>query len=293
MSQGEKRRILIIGGTGTVGLNVLHELRDDRGQFDIVAAARSEKSAAAVRAAGHASIHLDLKEPETVRTAMHGVDTAFMLKPYGIDYLIQSKIIIDSAVKAGVRHIVNLGSHGDDDTVWSAIGWNRLVEAYLKQSGVGHTTLRPNYFMNNVGPRTNRETGEIIHYFGDAPVSWVAAEDIARVAAVVLRDPLPHQGRAYPLAVEARTMDEIVEILSVACGKTFHARHVSPDEAFSQLTGRGWDGNFARNFVDFMRAISEGRVGDVAQTFDTVQSLTGGPALDWPAFATRHKRDYI
>jgi len=293
MSLGEKRRILIIGGTGTVGGNVLRELLADRERFDIVAAARSEKSAAVVHAAGHASIHLDLGKPETVRVAMQGVDTVFMLKPYGIDYLIQSKIVIDAAAKARVRHIVNLGSHGDDDTVWSSIGWNRLVEAYLKQSGVGHTTLRPNYFMNNVGPRTNRETGEIVHYFGDTPVSWIAAEDIARVAAIVLRDPLPHRGRAYPLAVEARTMEEIAGILSQTCGRDFRARHVPPDEAYAQLTARGWDGNFARNFVDFMQAIAEGRVSDVAQTFDTVRELTGSPALDWRDFATLHKADFV
>jgi uncharacterized protein YbjT (DUF2867 family) len=224
---------------------------------------------------------------------MQGVDTVFMLKPYGIDYLIQSKIVIDAAAKAEVGHIVNLGSHGDDDTVWSPIGWNRLVEAYLKVSGVGHTTLRPNYFMNNLAPRTDKATGEIIHYFGDQPVSWVAAEDIARVAAVVLRDPAPHHGRAYPLAVEARRMSEIAGILSETCGRRFTARHVPPDEAFAQLTARGWDADFARNFTEFMRAISEGRVGDVAQIFDTVERLTGRPALGWHDFADRHRGDFF
>src|SRR5580698_5523993 len=114
MSQSNRRRILIIGGTGTVGSNVLRELHADRERFDIIAGTRTEKSATAVRAAGYANIHLDLGKPETVRAATRGVDTVFMLKPYGINYLIQSKIVIDAAAKASVRHIVNLGSHGDD-----------------------------------------------------------------------------------------------------------------------------------------------------------------------------------
>ncbi|HTT83807.1 MAG TPA: NmrA family NAD(P)-binding protein [Rhizomicrobium sp.] len=293
MAENARRRILIIGGTGTVGSNVLRELLPDRVRFDIVAAARSEKSAEAVRAAGHFPVYLDLKKPETVRAAMARAHTVFMLKPYGIDYLIQSKIIIDAAAKNGVAHIVNLGSHGADDTVWSPIGWNRLVEAYLKVSGVGHTTLRPNYFMNNVAPRTDRQSGEIIHYFGNTPVSWIAAEDIARAAAVVLRDPAPHQGRAYPLAVETRTMAEIAEILSSACGKPFAARYVPPDEAFAQLTARGWDADFARNFVAFMEAISKGQVPDVAETFSTVEELTGKPALRWRDFAELHRSEFV
>jgi uncharacterized protein YbjT (DUF2867 family) len=293
VAESTRRRILVIGGTGTVGSNVLRELLPDRAHFHIVAAARSDKSAEAVRAAGYEPVYLDLKKPETVRAPMAGVHTVFMLKPYGIDYLIQSKIIIDAAAKSGVAHIVNLGSHGDDDTVWSPIGWNRLVEAYLRVSGLGHTTLRPNYFMNNVAPRTNKSTGEIIHYFGDAPVSWIAAEDIARVAAVVLRDPAPHNGRAYPLAVEARTMTEIAGILSDICGRRFAARYVPPDDAFAQLTARGWDADFARNFVAFMEAISNGQVPDVSETFPTVEDITGQPALDWRGFAELHRGDFV
>lgn len=287
-----KRRLLVIGGTGTVGTNVLKELVADRERLDIVAAARSPKSADAVRALGHASVYLDLSKPETLGPAMAGADTVFMLKPYGIDYLIQSKIIIDAAAKAGVRHIVNLGSHGNDDTVWSSIGWNRLVEAYLKVSGVGYTTLRPNYFMNNVGPRTNTETGEIIHYFGDTPVSWIAAEDIARVAATVLRDPEPHNGKAYPLAVESRTMADIAAILSDVCGRKYHAKHIGKDEAFKQLTGRGWDADFARNFTDYMDAISKGKVTEVGDTFSTVEDVAHGSHIGWREFAEQHKAEF-
>jgi NAD(P)H dehydrogenase (quinone) len=288
-----KRRILVIGGTGTVGTNVLQELAADRERLDIVAAARSPKSAEAVRALGHNSVYLDLSKPETLGPAVAGADTVFMLKPYGIDYLIQSKIIIDAAAKAKVRHIVNLGSHGNDDTVWSSIGWNRLVEAYLKVSGVGYTTLRPNYFMNNVGPRTNRETGEIIHYFGDTPVSWISAEDIAKVAAAVLRDPAPHNGKAYPLAVEAMTMADIAAVLSDVCGKKFRAKHIGKDEAFKQLVARGWDADFARNFTDFMDAIATGKVTEVADVFTTVEDVAGTPHMGWRAFAELHKPDFM
>jgi uncharacterized protein YbjT (DUF2867 family) len=88
-----------MGGTGTVGGHLLRELSGDRERMDIVAAARSETSAERLRAAGFATVTLDLDRNETLAPAMHDVDTVFMLKPYSIDYLIQSKRAIDAAVK--------------------------------------------------------------------------------------------------------------------------------------------------------------------------------------------------
>ena len=126
----KRPRMLIMGGTGTVGSHLLRELLPDRERFEIVAAARSAASAARLRAAGYETVTLDLERNETLEPALRGVHTLFMLKPYSMDYLIQSKRVIDAAVRAGVRHVVNLGSFGADDTPWASIGWNRLVEAY-------------------------------------------------------------------------------------------------------------------------------------------------------------------
>ena len=286
--QRRRPRILIMGGTGTIGTHLLGELAGDRKDFDIVAAARSDASAARLHSAGYATVLLDLDRTETLAPAMYGVDTLFMLKPYSIDYLIQSKRVIDAAARAGVRHVVNLGSFGADDTPWASIGWNRLVEAYLRVSGPDHTTLRPNFFMDNIPARTDRAGGRIVHYFGPTAVSWVAACDIARVAAAVLRSPTDFSGRVLPLATEARTMDEIAAIVSRKVGRRFTAEHVPADAALSQLLARGWQDAFARPFVDYMRAIADGRVPEIGDTVTTVRDVTGAPATSWDAFVERN-----
>lgn len=275
------RRILIMGGTGTIGTHLLRELAGDRARFDIAGAARSAASRAAVEAAGYPAVHMDLERTDTLLPALQGVHTLFMLKPYSMEYLIQSKRVIDAAVKARVSHVVNLGSFGADDTPWSSIGWNRLVEAYLEVSGLGHTTLRPNFFMDNIPPRTDKAGGRIIHYFGETPVSWIAASDIARVAAAVLRDPEAHDGAALPLNHESRTMDEIAGIVSKVTGRSFRAEHIPADVALQQLLARGWQDAFARPFIDYMRAISAGEVPEVGETSDTVVRVTGTPGVGW------------
>jgi uncharacterized protein YbjT (DUF2867 family) len=224
---------------------------------------------------------------------MHGIDTLFMLKPYGLDYLIQSKIVIDAARRAGVGHVVNLGSHGDDDTVWASIGWNRMVEAYLAVSGMEWTHLRPNFFMDNVGPRTDPETRDIRHFFGDNPVSWIAAEDIAAVAAAVLRDVDAHRHAVYPLASEAATVAEIAALISERTGREYRALYVEPEEALAQLQAAGWGSDFAKPFVAYMVAIADGCVPEVADTFDTIAQVTGRPAIGWPEFIARNETSFL
>jgi NAD(P)H dehydrogenase (quinone) len=285
-------RTLILGGTGTIGSHLVRQLVAAPGGLDLVAAARSTEAAAKLREVGMASVEADLRRPETLAPAMRGVDTMFMLKPYGLDYLIQSKIIIDSAKKAGVRHIVNLGSFGAEDTIWTPIGWNRLVESYLAMSGIDYTHLRPNFFMDNVAARTDLATGKIRHYFGSSRVSWIAAEDIAAAAAVVLHNPAAYRGAAYPLAAQAASMPEIAEILSNVFGRTFTAEDVPSDIAFEQLTAAGWGADFARPFVEYMAAIAAGKVAEVADTADTIEQLTGRPALSWQSFAERNRQSY-
>lgn len=278
-----------MGGTGTIGSHLVRQLAADSGGLDLVAMARSPGSAAGIAAAGIATVQADLDRPETLVPALRGVETMFMLKPYGIDYLIQSKIIIDAAKKAGVRHVVNLGSFGADDTIWTSIGWNRLVEAYLMMSGMEWTHLRPNFFMDNIRARTDSETGRIVHFFGSSQVSWIAAEDIAAVAAAVLRDPGAHRRAAYPLASEAASMEEIAAILGAEMGRGFTATYIPPEAAVRQLVGIGWGLDFARPFIAYMEAIATGRVAEVADTVDTVERIAGRPAIRWRDYAKRNR----
>lgn len=278
-----------MGGTGTIGRYLMQELLPDRDRLSVVAAARSDKSAQELGKLGYPTVLMDLDRHETLLPAMEGVKTLFMLKPYSIDYLIQSKRVIDAARKAGVEHVVNLGSFGADDTPWTSIGWNRLVEAYLQVSELRFTHLRPNFFMDNVPKRTDRAQGRIVHFFGDTAVSWIAAQDIARVAAAVLRNPAAYHGRALPLAAEARSMAEIAAIATRISGRQYTAVHIPPEEALGQLLKAGWQEAFARPFVDYMKAISEGRVPEVGGTARTVEDVTSSPSITWEGFVGQHR----
>ena len=75
--------------------------------------------------------------------------------------------------------------------------------------------MRPEIFMQNLfgyGGVHVVENGVIRHYVGHAHLSWIDAEDIAEVAAAVLRDPGTHKGQTYRLGYDAKTFDEIAKI---------------------------------------------------------------------------------
>jgi NAD(P)H dehydrogenase (quinone) len=144
-----KKKILITGATGQVGSKTLEFLLPDK-QTEIVAAVRSPEKAAAFKARGIATVILDLDDESTHLPALKGIDHLFVVTGYTVDMLRQSKALLDSAKRAGVRHVVHLGACGRDDTTVAHWAWHQFVERYIEWSGFAFTHLRPEAFMQNV-----------------------------------------------------------------------------------------------------------------------------------------------
>jgi hypothetical protein len=83
-------------------------------------------------------------------------------------------------------------------------------------------------------------------------------------------------------------MDQVAALVSRGTSRQYTAVHVPADTALEQLLARGWQDAFARPFVDYMRAIADGRVAEIGDTFTTVREVTGAPALGWDAFVERN-----
>ncbi len=96
--------ILVTGSTGTIGTQVLGSLQG-RG-VEVRALTRSPDTAKLppdVTPVGG-----DLADVETVRAALHGVSTLFLLVPNVADELTQAMLALSAAREAGVRGIVYL-----------------------------------------------------------------------------------------------------------------------------------------------------------------------------------------
>ncbi len=279
-------RILITGATGTVGGAALRLLSSDvPGTVDVVGAARSERAAQALEARGHRPVHLDYDAPETLRPALEGVDALLLVTGYTVDMLVHSKRLLDAARAAGVRHVVHLGALAAEDTPHAHFAWHQLVERAIEAMGFGWTHLRPNFFMDTVWTGFRYKPDRIVHFVGDRRVSWIAAEDIAAVAAAVLRDPASHAGRVYPLASQALTFAQVASTLGEVTGRAVSYRPRPAADLLPLLLKQGMEPNYAGGLAEGVAAIERGELPLVDATSDTVEAVTGRPAITWDAFA--------
>lgn len=143
------KKVLILGAGGRSGSLTLKNMLGRPGDFDVVAAARTEASASKLKQEmGANTIVCDLTKPDSATMAMHGVDILVVLssatpKPNYLKLVGQlcrklccleskmgaafgyqpgafpkdvdwegGKVAIDAAVKANVKHIIYVGSMG-------------------------------------------------------------------------------------------------------------------------------------------------------------------------------------
>jgi len=101
-----------------------------------------------------------------------------------------------------------------------------LAEQVLDWSGLPVVHLPPTTFLDNplftaLAAQSIRENGTIALPFGTGRTSPIAADDVARVAATILRDPGDHASKVYELT-GPRTLDmtEAAKEFSRALGRT-------------------------------------------------------------------------
>jgi NAD(P)H dehydrogenase (quinone) len=286
-----RARILVMGATGQVGGAVVSELGKDT-TVEVVAAARDVSKAGYL---GVPVVHLDLDKIETFAPALDGVDRVFMATGYTVDMLRQSKDLVNTAIRAGVNHIVHLGACGDDDTRVAHYGWHQFIERYIEWSSIQFTHLRPEIFMQNLlgyGGESYVKHGVIKHYVGAARLSWVDCEDVAAVAAVCLLDPSTHAGRTYRMGYEAKTYYELAEVFTEALGQPFSYEPQPPADFLRNVLAAGAEPAYMKCVFDSYTDFSEGKDIRADEIFDNFHAITGRQPKTIAQFAVKHAASF-
>lgn len=220
--------IVVTGATGNVGRALVRTLTE--AQVPVTAVSRHITDADAapeVRA-----VAADLAEPAGLRGAFEGAEALFLLVA-GQD----PQSILGVAKAAGIRRVVLLSSQGAG-TRPEAYGHPRLFEAAVRESGLDWTVLRSggmdgNAFAWAESIRTRREAAAP---FGDVGLPFIDPDDVAAVAAAVLRDQAPHQGATYTLTGPAPTTPlERAAAIAAALGEPVRFTEQTREEAHEQM----------------------------------------------------------
>lgn len=214
--------ILVTGSTGTIGTQVLNYLQG-RG-VEVCALTRSPDTAKLP--SDVTPVRGDLADVDSVRAALDGVSTMFLLVPNVADELTQAMLALTAAREAGVKGIVYLSvlkgeAYADVPHFAGKYTVERMIEAF----DLPATILRPAYFIQN-DIRLKDPLSKFGVYgmpIGSKGVSMVDIRDIGEAAAneLVRRErsvtPLPRE--TYTLAgPDALTGEGIASIWSQALG---------------------------------------------------------------------------
>ena len=179
--------IVITGATGNVGRPLVRSL-----------VSTGEEVATVSRGDGPPGLRhyrADLTEPESLKPAVDGADSLFLLPAADLLAVGDVDPVLDVARAGGVRRVVLLSSQG----VRTGRHPSAMEDA-VRASGLEWTLLRPGGFDSNTlqWAESIRTRRTVAAPFADVALPTIDPADIAEVAAVVLRD-TGHAGRAYEL----------------------------------------------------------------------------------------------
>ncbi|WP_105435251.1 SDR family oxidoreductase [Neorhizobium tomejilense] len=177
--------ILVTGATGNVGSQVVEHLVK-RGA-DVRALVRDPSKA--VFPAGVNVVQGDFLDIDSLRKAMSGVSTLFLLNAVVPDEFTQALVALNVARSAGIERIVYLSViHPDVYVNVPHFAGKFGVERMIEQMGMNATILRPAYFIQNDLMIKDAITGYGVYPMpvGDKGLAMIDVRDIAEIAALEL-----------------------------------------------------------------------------------------------------------
>jgi uncharacterized protein YbjT (DUF2867 family) len=278
--------ILVTGASGTIGSEVLKQLRE-AGQ-PVRAAFHNPQKANEARAKGIDAVAFDFADRAAIAKALKGVDKVFLV---GATLPNQSQLeinVVEEAKKADVKHIVKLSVLDAPAEEFTFARWHRPVEKAIESSGVIYTFLRPGGFMQNFvnySGDTIRSQGAFYGSGKDSRTGVVDVRDIAAVAVKAFTEP-GHENKAYEITgPEALTNAEIAEKLSAAIGKPVNYVDIPVEALRAGAKSTGVPDFYADALVDLQKHYLSGKA---AQLSGDVEKVTGRKPRNFDDFA----RDY-
>ncbi|MEW2087333.1 NAD(P)H-binding protein [Streptomyces sp. NPDC005283] len=275
--------VLVTGATGSVGRHVVDRL--------VAAGVGVRVLTRTPSAAGfHAGVEVfegDLEQPETVHAALEGAESLYLFPVPQT-----AREVVAAAKEAGVRRIVVLSSSSVLDTSGDNHSGehHRAVERAVEESGLEWTFVRPDEFASNVlwkWAHSIRTESVVRAPYGNAPRVLIHEADVAAVAATALLED-GHAGEAYVVTgPEAITQADQVKAIAEAGGRPISFEEITPDQA-REFMGRVMPAPVVEMVLGYL---ADACVNPPVPV-DTVERITGRPALTFARWAADHAADF-
>jgi uncharacterized protein YbjT (DUF2867 family) len=281
-------RILVIGGTGNVGRQVVYQLRATGARFR----AMTRNPDAAGLPLQVEVLRGDLTVPETLDPCLEDVDTVFLVW-----------VAPPAAAPAALERIANHARrivfltaplktpHPFFQQPNPARDLAERIEWLIETSGLEWTFLRAGMFAGNArhfwGPQIR--TGDVVRWpYLDAPMAPTDERDLAAVAVRTLCEE-GHAGAEYVVTgPQSLTQAEQVQTIGRAIGRSLRVEEISPDEARSELLPVLGSPTFVNMLLNAWAAA----IGQPAFVTSTFAEVTGAPPRTFLEWATDHAAEF-
>ena len=187
-------KILVIGGTGHVGSEVVKELKKRNADVRLLVRKPDVESPPGIE-----TVIGDLLDPVSIDKALQGVDKLYLLNAVTPDELTQGLIAYDLAKRRKLSHVVYHSvfrvEHFKDVPHFAS---KHAIEGAIREFDVPFTIIRPNYFFQNDASFKDILTQMSVYPnpLGLVGISAVDIRDIAEATAITLMTD-EHFGKTY------------------------------------------------------------------------------------------------
>jgi (4-alkanoyl-5-oxo-2,5-dihydrofuran-3-yl)methyl phosphate reductase len=279
---------LITGATGEVGSRVVRQLLERNIRPRVLV--RSEQKARALFEDRVEVCMGDLAAPDSMRGALQGVDTVFLVN-VGPEIPERDKTAAMISKEVGVRKIVKLSSLDVEHGL--AIGaWHEKGEAAIRNTGVPFIFVRPTGFMSNLLAWAHSIRNESVVRSSTAAGRrpFIHSDDIASVCLAALVND-QYLGEALPITgAESLTFGEVTAVISEAIDKPLSYQVISDEEARERYSRISDSQGETEAHVALWRAIRDGRV---AATTDRVERILGRKPIALRQWASENARSFL
>ncbi|WDG18081.1 NmrA family NAD(P)-binding protein [Microbacterium sp. Clip185] len=270
--------ILVTAASGHLGRLIVESLLE-RGvaASDVVAGSRSLDKVAELADRGVRTAVVDYDAPETLDAAFAGVDRVVLVSGSEVGKrLAQHQAVIDAAVAAKVGGLVYTSLYHATTSPLPLAAEHVATEEALAASGLRHTILRNNWYIENYAQDVARaaESGVIAAAVADGKVAAAARADYAEAAAVVATDDA-YLGRVLELAGDvAFGYADLAAAAAEIHGRDVTYVALSEEHLLETLRGVGLDEGTA----GFVAALDAGIAAGALDSEDrTLSQLIGRP----------------
>lgn len=236
-------KTLVIGGTGTVGSQVVQDLL--KKGVDVRVMTRSEGHFGTLPKGVEGFVG-DLADLDTTQAAFEGVDNLFFLIPVSPDETELGINAVNAAVDAELTKIVYMSvAMPEGSETISHFASKIPIEQAVERSGIEYTILRPsNFYQNDIWVRDAiLSYGVYPQPIGNIGINRVDVRDIADAAVIALTEP-GNNGKIYNICgPEPLTGDSVAETYS---------RHLNREVRYMGDDLDVWSKQVSSMFPDWM-----------------------------------------